>query len=100
MKIYYVTYDIQSVAYRETKQYVFHCFADTAKEAKELCKVEWSKLFNAPKAKAPHQFHLYAHKSRIQDVDMLGCRTWKDAPIRGEDCLGIICIGVTRWQNH
>lgn len=100
MKIYYVKFDTQSVSFRETKHYYFHCFANTAKEAKDLCKAEWPKLFNAPNPKIPHQFHMYAHKSGIQDVDMLGCRTWKDAPIRGEDCLGFICTDVTRWKSR
>jgi len=100
VKIYFVTFDIESHSWRETKHYIYHCFANNAKEAKEACKTDWAKLFNTPNAKAPHQFHLYGHKSNIQDVDMLGCRTWKDAPIRGTDCLGIICTGITKWQNR
>ena len=99
MKIYYVTFDTESVSSRETKHYLFHCFAGTAKEAKDICKTEWQKLFTVREMKIPHQFHMYAHKCNTQDVDMLGCRTWKDAPIRGKDCLDIICTGTTRWNR-
>lgn len=99
MKIYYVTFDVQSYSFRETKDYIFHCMASTAKEAKDICKAEWPKLFNAPNAKVPHQFHLYAHVSRIQDDELLGCRTWVGAPIRGKDCFGFICTAVRRWQK-
>ena len=100
MKIYYVTFDTQSVSFRETKEYFFHCYAKNAKEAKELCKEEWPKLFNSHNPKIPHQFHIYAKQSRIQDVDLLGLRTWEDAPIRGKDCLGFICTNVYRWMKR
>lgn len=99
MKIYCVTFDVQSFAFRETKDYIFHCMANTAKEAKDLCKAEWPKLFNAPNAKVPHQFHLYARASKIQDDELLGCRTWFGAPIRGKDCFGFICTAARRWQK-
>ena len=98
-KIYYVTFDIERRAFRETSEYIYHCMAENAKEAKEICKAEWPTLHNAYRAKIPHQFHLYAHASRIQDVDLLGCRTWKNVPIRGAECLGFICTGVRRWPN-
>jgi len=99
MKIYYVKFDTQSARYRETKEYFYTCFANNAKEAKEQCREAWPKLFNAPGAVAPHQFHMYARPSAIQDVDLLGYRTWRGAPIRGRDCLDFICTGVTRWQR-
>lgn len=96
MKIYYVTFDVQSVSFRETKEYFYTCFANTAKGAKEQCREAWPKLFNAPGAVVPHQFHMHTRPSTIQDVDLLGYRTWRGAPIRGRDCLGFICTGVTR----
>lgn len=99
MSIYCVKFDVLSDSFRETKHYWFTCFADTAKEAKEQCALEWPKLFNAPGAKAPLRLNVCARKTGIQDVDLLGCRTWRGAPIRGRDCLGIICTAVTAWQN-
>lgn len=97
-KIYFVTFDTQRASIRETSQYVFHCLADNASEAKELCKAAWPKLHSAYNAKVPHQFHLHAKRSRIQDADLLGCRSWANVPVRGRDCLDFVCTSVTRWQ--
>lgn len=99
MSIYCVKFDVQSDLFRETKHYCFTCFAGTAKEAKDQCSLEWPKLFNAPGAKTPLRFNVSARKTGIQDVDLLGCRTWRGAPLRGRDCLGIICTAVTKWQH-
>ena len=99
MKIYYVKFNALCEMFRETKEYFFTCFADNAKDAKEQCREYWPKLFNAPGARIPLQRNMYARQSSIQDVDLLGYRTWKGAPIRGRDCLGLICTDVTRWPR-
>ena len=99
MAIYSVKFDVLCDTFRETKHYLFTCFAETAKTAKDLCREDWPKQFNAPGARIPLQQNMSARASAIQDVDLLGCRTWKGAPIRGRDCLGLICTDVTRWPR-
>lgn len=65
--IYYVTFDTQRN--RCTSEWIFHCEAKNALEAKETAKLLW-----AERGHKEHMFHLYAKKSRIQDMDLLKVR--------------------------
>ena len=65
--IYYVTFE-KHVCCRIDAM-IFHCDAKNAKEAKAICKAAWE-----ARGYKPHQFHLYAHRSRISDPNLLSVR--------------------------
>lgn len=68
--IYYVTFQTQKN--RVMTYIMFHCEAKNAKEACAIAKQAWTE-----RGRTEHQFHLYAHKSRIQDQTLLGVIDWK-----------------------
>lgn len=98
MKIYVVTFDVKRTRDRRTNHYVYHCEAQNAKEAVVLAKEAWPKLFGE-NPRIPHQFHLHAVKSRIQDPLFLRVVSWKSIPFNGKECLDFICTGWTNWKR-
>lgn len=99
MKIYVVTFDTQHTRDRRTKHYVYHCEAQNAKEAVGLAKEAWPRLFGE-NPRIPHQFHLHAVKSRIQDPLFLRVVSWAELILNGRDCLNeIVCTGWTFWPR-
>lgn len=74
--IYYVTFDIQKD--RKNTDIIFHCEANNAKEAAAIAKQMW-----ADRGRTEHPFHVYAHRSNIQDVDCLMVRAWTGCTYRG-----------------
>ena len=98
MKIYIVTFDTQHVRDRRTKHYVYHCEAKNAKEAVMLAKEAWPKLFGE-NPRIPHQFHLHAVRSRIQDPLFLRVVSWNNIPFNGKEGLDFICTGWTNWKR-
>lgn len=74
--IYFVTFQTQKN--RTITDIVFHCEAKNAKEAVVVAKQAW-----ADKGRTEHQFHLYAHKSSIQDQTLLGVIDWKSGRHNG-----------------
>ena len=74
--IYYVIFQMQKN--RMITDIVFHCEAKNAKEAVAIAKQSW-----VDKGRTEHQFHLYAHKSRIQDQTLLGVIDWKGGKHNG-----------------
>lgn len=74
--IYFVTFQTQKN--RTITDIIFHCEAKNAKEAVAIAKQAW-----VDKGRTEHQFHLYAHKSRIQDQTLLNVIDWKSGRHNG-----------------
>lgn len=91
--IYFVTFEIHESC--KIKDYVFHCEAKNAKEAKEAAKKFWSSLCGIK----GHQFHLYAKKSNIQDVSLLRVRGWNGTEYSSEYCMNhVFCTDIRTWR--
>jgi hypothetical protein len=90
--IYFVTFDIQKDC--QIKEMVFHCDAKNAKEAKVIAKKYWE-----DRHYKSHQFHMYAKKSGIQNVDYLRVRTWKGTEIRKSAVMDhAYCTNISTWR--
>ena len=97
--IYIVTFDQELRSQRTTKHFVYHCEAKNAKEAKEICKANWPRIFGL-NPHIPHQFHMAAVRSRSQNIAHCGIITWNSDVIRGADCLDkFYCTGWTNWKR-
>lgn len=95
--IYIVTFDQELRSERRTKHFVYHCEAKNAKEAKEICKANWPKVFGL-NPRIPHQFHMEAVRSRNQNPDYCKIITWNNDVVTGTDCIGsFYCTGWTNW---
>ncbi len=95
-KIYFVTFDIERRRERETQHYIFHCYAQNAKEAKEKAREAWTAAGNQR-----HQFHMYGKKSNIQDPDVLKVNTWTGKEIKGKAVMDwCICWSITTWRKR
>lgn len=90
--IYYVTFE-KHVSCR-IDEMIFHCEAKNAKEAIKIAKQTWiDQCFK------PHQFHLYAHKSRIQDVELLKIRSWTGKEYGGQYIMNsFFCTASRTWR--
>lgn len=75
--IYYVTFDTQKN--KTVTDFMFHCEAKNAKEAVAIAKQSW-----VDKGRTEHQFHLYAHKSRMWDQTLLHVVDWKGFKHEGD----------------
>jgi hypothetical protein len=73
---------------------VFHCEAKNAKEAVALAKQAWiDQCFK------PHQFHLHAVKSRIQDIEKLRVRGWTGKEYSGSYVMNsFFCTDFRTWR--
>lgn len=94
--IYYVMFDTQKN--RCTTDWIFHCEARNASEAKEAARQVWTERGNKS-----HQFHLYAHKSRIQDQRCLkihAANTWVNCHEGDEVMNRFIRLGDHPWPKH
>lgn len=90
--IYYVTFE-KHVCCRIDAM-IFHCDAKNAKEAKDICRATWE-----ARGFKPHQFHLYAHKSRISDPDLLSVRSWDSKVYKGANVMDrFICTETRTWR--
>ena len=90
-RIYFVTFEI----HRDCKifDYVFHCWAYDAKEAKELAKKAWSEGHKS------HQFHLYAKRSKAPDDKFLKVVCWQGTAFSGKDCIDkFLCTDFRTWR--
>ena len=90
-KIYFVTFE----AHRNCTiyDYIFHCWAYDAKEAKEIAKEAWAKDHDA------HQFHLYAKYSRAPMDKCLKVISWKGNAFTGSECIDkFICTDLRTWR--
>ena len=91
--IYFVTFDIQE--HCKINDMIYHCEASNAKEAKENAKKFWSSLHGMK----GHQFHLYAKKSNIQDVNLLRVRGWDGTEYKGEYVMNhVFCTDFRTWR--
>ena len=89
-KIYFVTFEIHRNC--TIYNYIYHCEAATAKEAKEIARNNW-------KTKNGHQFHLYGKKSNVQNVDLLKVRSALGREYSGSDVIGrYIIIDQRTWR--
>lgn len=61
MKIYMVTFD--TYKNRVYRHYEYYCLAPNAKEAVRTAKENWNR--------EPHQFHISAVRTKVQDTSML-----------------------------
>ncbi len=91
--IYFVTFEIHENC--KIKYMIFHCEAKNANEAKEACKKFWSSLHGIK----GHQFHMYAKKSRIQDVSFLRVKGWEGTEYSGDYCMNhVFCTDFRTWR--
>lgn len=91
--IYFVTFELHQAC--KINDMIFHCEAKNAKEAKEIAKKFWSSLHGMK----GHQFHLYAHKSAIQDVDLLRVRGWDGTEYKGQYVMNhVFCTDFRTWR--
>ena len=96
--IYIVTFDQELRSERRTKHFVYHCNAKNAKEAKEICKAAWPTVFGLNRH-IPHQFHLYAVRSKSQNPEYCRIVTWKNDVVEGDKCFHFYCTGWTNWRS-
>ena len=91
-RIYYVTFEMHKDC--KIYNYIFHCWAWDAKEAKDIAKRAWEKNHEA------HQFHMYAHRSKAPDSQFLRVRGWNGMIHSGkEECLDkFICLDFRAWR--
>lgn len=91
--IYFVTFETHVSC--KINEMIFHCEAKNATEAKETCKKYWSSLHVVK----GHQFHLYAKKSNIQDVQFLRVRGWEGTEYHGEYVMNhVFCTDFRAWR--
>lgn len=89
-RIYYVTFEkrLNCTIYN----YIFHCYANNANEAKEICRKAWADLHPQKKSfrpeKIPHQFSMYAHRSGINNPELLKVINWKGQEVKGQSVIG------------
>lgn len=90
--IYFVTFE-KHVNCR-IDDMIFHCEAKNAKEAVQIAKEYWQKYDFKP-----HQFHLYAKKSRIQDPDLLQVHLWNGETRKGAALMNnFYCVDFRTWR--
>ena len=90
--IYFVTFE-KHVCCR-IDQMVFHCEAKNAKEAVKIAKETWENY-----GFKPHMFHLYGHKSRIQDADLLRVKAWDSKEYSGQYVMNnFFCVDTRTWR--
>lgn len=77
-KVYFVTFEIHRNC--AINNYIYHCEASTAKEAKEIARYYWN-------SENGHQFHLYGKKSNVQNADLLKVKGIRKE-YSGSDVLG------------
>ena len=87
-RIYYVTFDVR--VGNKVLHYIYHCWAWDAKEAKDLCKIAWSKEHNN------RQFYLYAHRTKVCGSDLfLRVMSWNGCKFTGKSCIErFICTEI------
>ena len=91
--IYFVTFEIHENC--QIKDYIFHCEAKNAKEAKETARKFWSSL----RGIKGYQFHLYGKKSNIQDISLLRVRGWNGTEYSGEYVMNhAFCTNFRTWR--
>ena len=91
--IYFVTFHTQKNCV--IWDMIFHCRAKNAKDACVIAKQEWT-----GRGHKEHQFHLYAHKSNIQDDGLLAVRSWKNNEWRGDDVMNrFIATSYRIWKR-
>ena len=89
-KIYFVTFEIHKNC--TVYNYIYHCEASTAKEAKEIARVEWS-------GRKGYQFHLYGKKSNIQNADLLRVKSVFGREYSGSEVIGMyIPLDLRTWR--
>lgn len=100
--LYTVTFDTEHRAARQTKHYIYHCFAQNAAAAKDACKAAWLKHFSVyTSPRIPHQFHMSAKRAENQNVDLLRVTTWRETVINGGDCVDrIVCTDWKSWPRR
>ena len=84
MKIYYVTFEKHLNC--KVSTVFFHCLANNATEAKQIARDAWQEAWSRAK-KVPYQFHLYAHRSNIQEADKLSLVDVRNRRFTGEDVM-------------
>jgi len=90
-KIYFVTFEVHRDC--QIFDYIFHCRAWDAKEAKELARDAWIKDHKR------HQFHMYAKKSSMPAEEFLNVRSWHGDTFSGEKCMNkFICTDFRTWR--
>ena len=91
-RIYYVTFEVHKDC--KVYNYIFHCWAWNATEAKQLAKDAWALSHKS------HQFHLYAHRSNAPDDQFLRVIGWNGITYSGKmACIDrFICTDFRTWR--
>ena len=91
-KIYFVEFDTKEC--RTIYNYVFHCIASNAKEAREKAREAWY-----TNGETCHMFHVYAKKSLISNPEYLRVRNCMGQEIKGADVLDrFILCDLKPWR--
>ena len=80
LRIYIVTFHTEHNRIRS--DYVFFTFASNAAQAAVNAKTRWTN-----EGHKPHQFHIKATRSNVQDPEKLECVTWKSEKKQGRTML-------------
>jgi len=89
-QIYFVTFDTKDSV--NVNHFFMHVMANTAKEAIQEAKKIWTE--NGFRF---HQYKLYAHKSRIQNIKYLKIISWTGETYREHDAMEWpYCIGYDK----
>lgn len=91
--IYFATFEIHD--HCQIRSMIYHCEAKNAKEAKEAARKFWTSLCGFK----GYPFHLYAKKSRIQDIDLLRVRGWDGKEYSKDYVMNhVFCTDIRTWR--
>ena len=96
-RIYRVTFEQHTQC--QIVEFVFHCWAPNAPEAKRLARVKWDARSTAYNGRIPHMFHLEAHRADTQIMEDLRVVNDEGRAIYGWNTMWVFIATSTRtWR--
>lgn len=93
-RIYIVLFDTEHANEGTIKHYVYHCFAENAKEACRMAREQWPIALRFME-KFPCPVRMHAVRSRFSRPDFCRVISWRDDVFNGKACFDFICTGLS-----